>query len=80
MKEREVEVGVIGQQLKHVIALTSNGNIEEGMQVIVEVGETSTVHVVTLVPNGNIEEGMQANVEVGETSTTVYVNRIEVEL
>jgi len=38
--------------------LTSNGNIEEGMQAIVEVGETSTIHVVTLAPNGNIKEGM----------------------
>jgi hypothetical protein len=48
MKERDVEVGVIGQQLKHVIALISNGNIEEGMQAIVEVGETSIVHAVYL--------------------------------
>jgi hypothetical protein len=80
MKERDVEVGVIGQQLKHVITLASNENIKEGMQAIVEVGETSMVHVVTLAPNGNIEEGMQANVEVGETSTIAYVNRIEFEL
>jgi len=71
---------VIGQQVEDAIALAPNGNIKEGMQINVEVGETSTIHVVTLAPNGNIEEGMQANVEVGETSVTIDVNRIEIKL
>ncbi len=39
--EGGVEVGVIGQQVEDVVALTPNGNIEEGMQANVEVGETS---------------------------------------
>jgi hypothetical protein len=34
---------VIGQQAEDAIALAPNGNIEEGMQANVEVGETSTI-------------------------------------
>jgi len=41
--EGGVEVGVIGQQVEDVVALTPNGNIEEGMQANVEVGETFTI-------------------------------------
>lgn len=41
MEKGGVEVGVIGQQVEDVVALAPNGNIEEGMQANVEVGETS---------------------------------------
>jgi len=40
MEERGVEVGVIGQQAEDGLALAPNGNIKEGMQAKVEVGET----------------------------------------
>jgi hypothetical protein len=40
MEERGVEVRVSRQQAEYVVALARNGNIEEGMQVNVEVGET----------------------------------------
>ncbi len=42
-KETDVQVRVIGQQAEDAIALAPNGNIEEGMQANVEVGETSTI-------------------------------------
>jgi hypothetical protein len=42
MKERGVKVGVIRQQVEDAVALAPNGNIEEGIQANVEVGETST--------------------------------------
>jgi hypothetical protein len=40
MEEGDVEVGVIGQQAENVITLAPNGNIKEGMQANIEVGET----------------------------------------
>jgi hypothetical protein len=39
MEERGVKVGVIGQ-VKNAVPLAPNGNIEEGMQANVKVGET----------------------------------------
>jgi hypothetical protein len=42
MEKGDVEVGVIRQQAEDAIALAPNGNIEEGVQAHVEVGETST--------------------------------------
>ncbi len=38
-----VEVGVLRYKVKDVIALTRNGNIKEGMQTNVEVGETFVI-------------------------------------
>ncbi|CAM6010865.1 unnamed protein product [Sphagnum balticum] len=46
MEEKDIKVRVIGQQAEDVIALAPNGNIEEGVQANVEVGETyATVDV-----------------------------------
>ncbi len=42
MEEGDVQVGMIGQQVEGAVALDPNGNVEEGMQANVEVGETST--------------------------------------
>jgi hypothetical protein len=47
--KKGVGVGVIGQQVQEVVALTPNGNIDEGMQANVEVGETfATLDVCTI--------------------------------
>jgi hypothetical protein len=43
MEEGDAEVGVIGQQMKDVVALAPIGNIEAEMQTNVDVNETSTI-------------------------------------
>jgi hypothetical protein len=40
-EKKGVKVGVIRQQVEDAIALAPNGNIKKGIQVYVEVGETS---------------------------------------
>jgi hypothetical protein len=49
MKEGDVEVGVIGQQVENVVTLAPNGHIEEGIQANVEVGETSSTTNVSVI-------------------------------
>ncbi len=66
MKERDVEVGVIGQQVEDVVAQAPNGNIEEEMQANVEVGE-----IFIIIDVSRIEVELQRTIDIIEDQEIV---------
>ncbi len=70
MKEKDVKVGVIGQQAKDVVALAPNGNIEEEMQTNVEVGE-----IFTIINVSRIEVELQKTIDIIEDQEIVALGQ-----